>query len=36
MLNPWRLRLLHQLHLLGTVRAVADALRGAQADIDDF
>ncbi|MFI2365937.1 LysR substrate-binding domain-containing protein [Promicromonospora sp. NPDC019610] len=25
MLNPWRLRLLHQLHLLGTVRAVADA-----------
>ncbi|GAB2467880.1 LysR family transcriptional regulator [Promicromonospora xylanilytica] len=25
MLNPWRLRLLHQLHLLGTVRAVAEA-----------
>ena len=25
MLNPWRLRLLHQLYLLGTVRAVADA-----------
>lgn len=25
-LNPWRLRLLHQLHLLGTVRAVADAV----------
>ncbi|MCP2264439.1 LysR substrate-binding domain-containing protein [Promicromonospora thailandica] len=27
MLNPWRLRLLHQLHLLGTVRAVAEATR---------
>ncbi|WP_125774571.1 LysR substrate-binding domain-containing protein [Antribacter gilvus] len=33
MLNPWRLRLLHQLHLLGTVRAVAEAVHQSPSSV---
>lgn len=33
MLNPWRLRLLHQFHLLGTVRAVAESVQFSPSNV---